>query len=63
MDPIQVTLEGKTIRLEPLSKDHLDALAKVGLDPDIWDLNPRNIATRDQLAEYVADAIRAAEIR
>lgn len=62
MDPIQVTLEGKTIRLEPLSKDHLDALTKVGLDPDIWDLNPINIATRDQLTEYVADAIRAAEI-
>ncbi|MFV1981216.1 MAG: GNAT family N-acetyltransferase [Rhodothermia bacterium] len=61
MDPIPVTLVGETIRLEPLSEDHLDALAKVGLDPDIWDLNPGNVATRDQLAEYVAEAIRDAE--
>jgi len=28
-----VTLEGKHVRLEPLSLDHLDALTAVGLDP------------------------------
>jgi RimJ/RimL family protein N-acetyltransferase len=31
-----VTLEGRLIRLEPLSLDHVAGLAEVGLDPAIW---------------------------
>ncbi len=58
MNPVPVTLEGQTVRLVPLSENHLDALAKVGLDPDIWELNPKIISTRDHLAEYVAEALR-----
>jgi len=31
-----VTLEGRLVRLEPLSIDHVAGLAEVGLDPAIW---------------------------
>ena len=31
-----VTLEGSIVRLEPLSLDHVPALAEVALDPAIW---------------------------
>ena len=31
-----VTLEGRIVRLEPLSLDHVAGLADVGLDPVIW---------------------------
>ena len=31
-----VTLEGRIVRLEPLSRDHLDGLADVAFDPDLW---------------------------
>ena len=31
-----MTLEGRIVRLEPLSLDHLDALTEVGLDPALW---------------------------
>ena len=34
VDP--VTLEGRIVRLEPLSLDHVPGLAEVGLDPVIW---------------------------
>lgn len=58
MDPQPVTLDGNLVRLEPLSVEHLDGLVKVGLAPDIWDLNPRVIRTMDDLAGYVEEAIR-----
>jgi RimJ/RimL family protein N-acetyltransferase len=31
-----VTLQGRLVRLEPLSEAHLDGLAEVGLEPSIW---------------------------
>jgi RimJ/RimL family protein N-acetyltransferase len=31
-----VTLEGRIVRLEPLSLEHVPGLAQVGLDPAIW---------------------------
>lgn len=34
--PVPVTLEGRLVRLEPLTQAHLPALAAVGLDPDLW---------------------------
>jgi len=32
----RVTLEGRLVRLEPMSPAHLDGLAKVAFDPSIW---------------------------
>ena len=40
MPPLQtvapVTLQGRIVRLEPLSLDHVAGLAEVGLDPVVW---------------------------
>jgi RimJ/RimL family protein N-acetyltransferase len=33
---LPVTLEGRIVRLEPLSLEHLDGLAAVAFDPSIW---------------------------
>lgn len=32
----RVTLEGRIVRLEPLSRDHLDGLAEVAFNPNLW---------------------------
>ncbi len=52
-----VILEGNRVRLEPLRPDHLDDLCAVGLDSTIWKLSPSQIADREAMAKYVADAL------
>jgi hypothetical protein len=34
-----VALDGKFVRLEPLTMGHLPALVEVGLDPELWRWN------------------------
>jgi RimJ/RimL family protein N-acetyltransferase len=46
-------LEGKHVRLEPLSESHLDALCAVGLDPDLWKLIPVQILDRDAMLRMI----------
>jgi RimJ/RimL family protein N-acetyltransferase len=53
-----VTLAGSTIRLEPLSLDHLADLAEVGLDPHLWRWIGFPVRTRDDLRRYLEDALR-----
>ena len=57
MDLSPVTLEGAHVRLEPLSLDHVDALAAVGLDPSIWEWTTSLIRTRDEMRRWVATAL------
>ncbi len=57
MHPEPVTLRGKLVRLEPLELEHVRALSEEGLDPDIWELNPRSIVVEKDLRSYVSDAI------
>lgn len=52
-----MTLEGRYVRLEPLSLDHLDALAQVGLDPELWRWTLSRIETREDLRRYVQTAL------
>jgi N-acetyltransferase len=52
-----VTLEGRHVRLEPLTLDHVPALAPVALDPELWRLTVANIATEDDLRAYVQSAL------
>jgi RimJ/RimL family protein N-acetyltransferase/GNAT superfamily N-acetyltransferase len=59
MEVVPVTLEGSHVRLEPLSLAHLDDLAAVGLDPELWRWIPFRIATREELAAYIKDALAA----
>ena len=51
-----VTLEGKAVRLEPLSLDHLADLARVGLDPAIWTWMPAVMRSVDDLRDFIAAA-------
>ena len=57
MDLSPVTLTGRHVRLEPLSLAHLDALAAVGLDSDLWRLGISRIETKDDLRAYVEAAL------
>lgn len=52
-----IVLEGRHVRLEPLSLQHLDALCAVGLDPDLWRWTTNHVATRDDMRRYVETAL------
>jgi N-acetyltransferase len=55
-----VTLEGLIVRLEPLSTDHVDGLAEVGLDPAIWRWLPALPRTPRDLRTLVEAALASA---
>jgi N-acetyltransferase len=50
-------LAGRHVRLEPLTPDHVDGLVRVGLDPELWRLNPTAVTTAEEMREYVATAL------
>ena len=52
-----VTLEGRHVRLEPLSLDHVDALVRVGLDPELWRWTLSRIDSREDLQRYIDTAL------
>jgi RimJ/RimL family protein N-acetyltransferase len=52
-----VTLSGTDIRLEPLSLDHVPALARAGLFPDLWRLQPAPLHTEADMFAYVTAAL------
>jgi N-acetyltransferase len=53
-----ITLSGKLVRLEPLSRAHVEGLSGVGLDPELWRWNPRApLTTREDMASYVDQAL------
>jgi N-acetyltransferase len=52
-----VTLTGRFVRLEPLSLDHLDGLARVGLDPELWRWIPSAVTSRDEMRGYIETAL------
>ncbi len=50
-------LEGRSVRLEPLTIDHLTALTEIGLDPDLWRFTlVRNLTPAD-MRKYVETAL------
>jgi RimJ/RimL family protein N-acetyltransferase len=57
MDIKPVTLEGRFVRLEPLSRDHLDALCDVGLHDDIWRFTLSLIRSREDMLAYIDAAL------
>lgn len=57
MKPVPVVLEGSSVRLEPLSMAHFDALCAVGLDPELWRWVPHQVRTPDEMQAYVQDAL------
>jgi len=56
-----VTLEGRHVRLEPLAKAHLEGLAEVGLDEELWRWIPTAVRTREEMAAYIETALQEQE--
>jgi RimJ/RimL family protein N-acetyltransferase len=54
-----VVLEGSIVRLEPLSLEHLEGLAAVGLEPSIWRWMPTLPRDADELRAWVDAALEA----
>lgn len=54
-----VTLRGAVVRLEPMTLDHLDALAEVGLDDDLWAITVSQVRSRDELRDWVVKGLGA----
>jgi RimJ/RimL family protein N-acetyltransferase len=57
MNITPVILEGRHVRLEPLSLDHLDALCEVGFDPAIWEWYTTPIRNRDDMRAFIELAL------
>jgi RimJ/RimL family protein N-acetyltransferase len=55
LDP--VTLEGRLVRLEPMSARHLDGLAQVAFDPDLWRWTIARPTDRSGLEAWMATAM------
>ena len=53
-----VTLEGRFVRLEPLSMNHLAPLCEVGLDPELWRMCLSVIGSQDDMTSYIATALQ-----
>jgi len=54
-----VTLEGRSVRLEPLAHAHHSSLCAVGLDPELWELIPYRVTTPAEMAAYIETALNA----
>ncbi len=55
------TLQGERVRLDPMSESHLDALCTVGLDPELYRMNPTSIHDREGMAAFIREAVEARE--
>jgi N-acetyltransferase len=52
-----VVLRGGIVRLEPLTLDHVAELARVGLDPTLWQWVPNQVHTPEDMRTYVSTAL------
>jgi RimJ/RimL family protein N-acetyltransferase len=52
-----VTLEGRDIRLEPLSLTHHAQLCEVGLDAELWRWIPQAVRTPEEMRAYIKTAL------
>ncbi len=58
-DEYEPVLTATSIRLEPMREEHLDALCRVGLDPELSRFTPSPLVTRAQMDTYLRDALAA----
>lgn len=54
-----VVLEGRWVRLEPLTLDHVPELTHVAFDENIWKWTVEHVASETELAEYIGRALEA----
>ena len=52
-----VTLEGRHVRLEPLSQKHHADLSRVGLEEELWRWIPVPVRTPEEMCAYIASAL------
>jgi N-acetyltransferase len=57
MNPQPITLEGRYVRLEPLSLDHHGPLCEVGLEPELFRLMTVNLQTPEDMRGYIETAL------
>lgn len=57
MQVTPVTLQGRHVTLAPLTLEHADALAEIGLDPSLWQWIPNPVTTPQEMRAYVATAL------
>ena len=53
----RVNLEGRFVKLEPLTLAHLDGLCEVGLDDDLWRWTTTSALSREAMLRYVETAL------
>ena len=53
-----VTLEGRCIRIEPLTLGHHDALEAVAADGKLWELWVTSVPAPGSMRKYIADALK-----
>jgi len=58
INPQPVILEGRGIRLEPLTEGHHDALAAAAADGSLWELWFTSVPDPGGTAAYIADALK-----
>jgi len=56
-----VTLEGRVVRLEPLSLDHLDDLAEVAFEGNLWRWTVMQPTNREDLRTWIEAAVATRE--
>ncbi|MGC1491647.1 MAG: GNAT family N-acetyltransferase, partial [Candidatus Acidiferrum sp.] len=52
-----VTIEGRHVRLEPLSEKHHAGLSDVGLDEELWRWIPAAVRSPEEMSAYIATAL------
>ena len=58
MDPVALALEGQQVRLEPLDlREHLQGLAAIGLEPELWRWTSSQVRDRGDLDRYLQLAV------
>lgn len=56
-----VVLEGRVVRLEPLTRAHVPELCDVGLDPELWRWTAAHVVTVQDMDAYVDEALALQE--
>ena len=57
ISPTPTTLEGHGVRLEPLTAEHVGALAEAASDGRLWELWFTSVPSPNETAKYVDDAL------
>ena len=60
-EPRSVTLEKHGVRLEPLTREHRDAVAKAAADGELWKLWFTSVPEPDQADTYISQALAGQE--